>query len=86
MLKLLINNSFSYNLTRTKSRGMGMTLFKECLVDLWNGESGVSRVEFVLLLAFIAIGISYAAGELLPFLARQGADSASACAETGFSC
>ena len=62
-----------------------MALFKEFFVDLWNDESGISRVEFLLLVAFLAIGISYAAAELASF-AKHGADRTSACAETGFSC
>ncbi len=34
------------------------------LSNLWNDESGISSVEYALLLAFVAAGIILAAGEL----------------------
>ncbi len=34
------------------------------LSNLWNDESGISSVEYALLLAFVAAGIIVAAGEL----------------------
>ncbi len=37
---------------------------KQFLVRLWNDESGISSVEYALLLAFVAAGIIVAADQL----------------------
>ena len=37
---------------------------RKFLMELWRDESGISAVEYALLLAFIAAGIILAAGEL----------------------
>ncbi len=37
---------------------------RKFLSHLWNDESGISSVEYALLLAFVAAGIIVAAGEL----------------------
>ena len=37
---------------------------RKFLVELWKDESGISSVEYALLLAFVAAGIVLAAGEL----------------------
>lgn len=37
---------------------------RKFLVELWKDESGISSVEYALLLAFVAGGIILAAGEL----------------------
>ena len=37
---------------------------RKFLMELWRDESGISAVEYALLLAFVAAGIILAAGEL----------------------
>jgi len=54
------------------------------LSNLWNDESGISSVEYALLLAFVAAGIIMAAGELAT--AVQGEmEQAANCIEYGIS-
>ncbi len=52
------------------------------LAGLWSDESGVSSVEYALLLAFIAAGIIVAAEELSNAVENEMLDAAS-CIETG---
>ncbi len=52
---------------------------------LWNDESGISSVEYALLLAFIAAGIITAA-ELLADAVQNEMTETAACIETGSGC
>ncbi len=52
------------------------------LNDLWNDESGISSVEYALLLAFVAAGIILAADVLSDAVSGQMNDAAS-CITTG---
>lgn len=52
------------------------------LSQLWNDESGISSVEYALLLAFIAAGIITAAGALSDAVENEMTDTAS-CIESG---
>jgi len=47
------------------------------LRDLWNDESGISSVEYALLLAFVAAGIIVAADSLSNAVSNQMEDAAS---------
>ena len=47
------------------------------LSDLWNDESGISSVEYALLLAFVAAGIIVAADQLSNAVSNQMEDAAS---------
>ncbi len=53
------------------------------LSNLWNDESGISSVEYALLLAFVAAGIILAAGALSE--AVTGEMNETACIITGVS-
>ncbi len=55
-----------------------LTIFK----NLWGDESGISSVEYALLLAFIAAGIIVAAESLSNAVENEMLDAAS-CIETG---
>ncbi len=55
------------------------------LTKLWNDESGISSVEYALLLAFIAAGIITAAGLLGEAVENEMEDSA-CLIETGSVC
>jgi Flp pilus assembly pilin Flp len=55
-----------------------LTIFK----NLWTDESGISSVEYALLLAFIAAGLIVAAEELSNAVENEMLDAAS-CIETG---
>ena len=55
---------------------------KELLVSLWADESGVSSVEYALLLAFVAGGILLGAEELSNAVVEKLNDAAN-CIETG---
>ncbi len=57
-----------------------LTIFK----NLWTDESGISSVEYALLLAFIAAGIIVAAESLSNAVENEMLDAAS-CIETGAS-
>ena len=46
------------------------------LSDLWNDESGISSVEYALLLAFVAAGIIVAADSLSNAVSNQMDDAA----------
>ncbi len=52
------------------------------LAKLWNDESGISSVEYALLLAFIAAGIIVAAETLSNAVENEMLDAAS-CIENG---
>jgi Flp pilus assembly pilin Flp len=47
------------------------------LSDLWNDESGISSVEYALLLAFVAAGIIVAADSLSNAVSNQMEEAAS---------
>ncbi len=55
------------------------------LTKLWNDESGISSVEYALLLAFIAAGIITAAELLSNAVENEMTDTAN-CIETGTGC
>ena len=50
--------------------------------NLWNDESGISSVEYALLLAFVAAGIITAA-ELLSNAVQNEMEDTATCIETG---
>ena len=52
---------------------------------LWNDESGISSVEYALLLAFVAAGIIAAAGTLSNAVQNEMTSTA-ACINTGTGC
>ena len=52
---------------------------------LWNDESGISSVEYALLLAFVAAGIITAA-ELLSNAVENEMTTTATCIETGTGC
>ena len=49
---------------------------REFLNGLWNDESGISSVEYALLLAFVAAGIIMAADGLSDAVANEMGDTA----------
>ena len=53
--------------------------------DIWNDESGISSVEYALLLAFVAAGIITAA-ELLSNAVENEMQSTAACIENSAGC
>ncbi len=55
---------------------------KQNLARLWNDESGISSVEYALLLAFVAAGIIVAAETLGNAVQNEMTDTAT-CIETG---
>jgi Flp pilus assembly pilin Flp len=57
---------------------------RKFLSNLWNDESGISSVEYALLLAFVAAGIIFAAEELSNAVENEMTDTAD-CIETGSS-
>ncbi len=61
-----------------------MHKMKELLVSLWADESGISSVEYALLLAFVAAGIILGAEELANAVEQEMLDAA-ACIELGSS-
>ena len=52
------------------------------ILDLWNDESGISSVEYALLLAFVAAGIITAA-ELLSNAVENEMTETAGCIENG---
>ena len=58
---------------------------RKFLSDLWNDESGISSVEYALLLAFVAAGIIAAADLLSNAVTNEMEDSA-CLIETGLVC
>ncbi len=55
------------------------------IMNLWNDESGISSVEYALLLAFVAAGIITAA-ELLSNAVENEMTETAACIENGAGC
>jgi len=47
------------------------------LSNLWNDESGISSVEYALLLSFVAAGIIIAAAELAEAVSNEMTEAAS---------
>ncbi len=58
---------------------------RKFLSDLWNDESGISSVEYALLLAFVAAGIITAA-ELLSNAVTNEMEESACLIETGLVC
>ncbi len=58
---------------------------KHNLARLWNDESGISSVEYALLLAFVAAGIITAA-ELLSNAVQNEMSETASCIENGTGC
>ena len=52
---------------------------------LWNDESGISSVEYALLLAFVAAGIIAAAGTLSDAVQNE-METTAACIQDGSGC
>ena len=52
------------------------------LSHLWNDESGISSVEYALLLAFVAAGITMAAGSLAQAVSNE-MERAATCISAG---
>ena len=61
-----------------------MDSMRQFLVRIWNDESGISSVEYALLLAFIAAGIIVGA-ELLSNAVENEMKDAATCIELGSS-
>ncbi len=59
-----------------------MRSIRQLLARLWADESGISSVEYALLLAFVGGGILLGAEELADAVADKMIDTAS-CIETG---
>ncbi len=62
-----------------------MDRMRQILVRLWTDESGISSVEYALLLAFVAAGIITAA-ELLSNAVENEMTTTATCIETGTGC
>ena len=62
-----------------------MRNIKTIISELWHDESGISSVEYALLLAFVAAGIITAAGFLSNAVQNEMTETAS-CIETGSGC
>ena len=62
-----------------------MDRMRQFLVRLWTDESGISSVEYALLLAFVAAGIITAA-ELLSNAVKNEMTTTATCIETGTGC
>ncbi len=62
-----------------------MDRMRQFLVRLWTDESGISSVEYALLLAFVAAGIITAA-ELLSNAVENEMTTTATCIETGTGC
>ncbi len=58
---------------------------RKFLSNLWTDESGISSVEYALLLAFVAAGIITAA-ELLRNAVQNEMTDVATCIETGAGC
>jgi Flp pilus assembly pilin Flp len=56
------------------------------LRGLWRDESGISSVEYALLLAFIASGIIFAAQELANAVENQMEETATCISSAGDTC
>jgi Flp pilus assembly pilin Flp len=62
-----------------------MRKIKTILAEIWNDESGISSVEYALLLAFVAAGIIVAA-ELLSNAVENEMTDTAACIEGTVNC
>jgi Flp pilus assembly pilin Flp len=62
-----------------------MYWLKQNLARFWNDESGISSVEYALLLAFVAAGIIAAAGSLSNAVQNEMTETA-ACISNGAGC
>ncbi len=62
--------------------GYAMQKITTMILDLWNDESGISSVEYALLLAFVAAGIITAA-ELLSNAVENEMTETAGCIENG---
>ncbi len=62
-----------------------MDRMRQFLVRLWTDDSGISSVEYALLLAFVAAGIITAA-ELLSNAVENEMTETATCIETGTGC
>ncbi len=62
-----------------------MHKMQKFLVKLWTDESGISSVEYALLLAFIAAGIIFAAEALSNAVENEMLDTANCIATSGSS-
>ena len=89
---MIINNRFIVVLGRKPCgrcheghRETPMYGLKQNLARLWNDESGISSVEYALLLAFVAAGIITAAELLSNAVSNEMEDSA-CIIETGSIC
>ena len=65
--------------------GYAMQKITTMILNLWNDESGISSVEYALLLAFVAAGIITAA-ELLSNAVENEMTETAACIENGAGC
>ena len=65
--------------------GYAMQKITTMILNLWNDESGISSVEYALLLAFVAAGIITAA-ELLSNAVENEMTDTAACIENGAGC
>ncbi len=52
------------------------------LSNLWNDESGISSVEYALLLSFVAAGIIFAASELATAVSNEMFEAAGCISTT----
>ena len=62
--------------------GKGKDPMKTFITSFWNDESGISSVEYALLLAFVAAGVIAGAGALSDAVTTQMNDAAT-CINTG---
>jgi Flp pilus assembly pilin Flp len=62
-----------------------MRKIKTTIAEIWNDESGISSVEYALLLAFVAAGIIVAA-ELLSNAVENEMTDTAACIEGTVNC
>ena len=65
--------------------GYAMQKITTMILNLWNDESGISSVEYALLLAFVAAGIITAA-ELLSNAVENEMTETAGCIENGAGC
>ncbi len=63
------------------SNPIGEKVMSKILSNLWNDESGISSVEYALLLAFVAAGIILAADQLSNAVSNE-MEGAATCIES----
>jgi len=79
-------NRNAIELAATSSKtGYAMQKTATMILNLWNDESGISSVEYALLLAFVAAGIITAA-ELLSNAVQNEMEDSACLIETGSVC